>query len=65
MRNDRESYRFCTWHTMLNVLCLVYTRNFIDNYPTTFILSQKCQRLGCMSIKCWGRVVGSIINGAR
>ena len=32
---------FCTWHTMLNVFHLVYTRIFIDNYPTTlFILSQ-------------------------
>ena len=27
-------YRFCTWHTMLDVFRLVYTRIFIDNYPT-------------------------------
>ena len=34
-------YRFCTWHTMLNVFRLVYTRIFIDNYLTTlFVLSQ-------------------------
>ena len=29
-----------------------------------FILSQKCQRFGCMSIKTRGRAGGSIENGA-
>ena len=44
-------YLFCTWHT--NAKCFspcVYSyfhRQLLDN----FILSQKCQRLGCMSIK--------------
>ena len=36
MRNDRVLIRFfCTWHTMLNVFGVVYTRIFIDNYRTT------------------------------
>ena len=30
---------------------LVYTRIFIDNYPTALFYHKKCQRLGCMSIK--------------
>ena len=35
MRNFRVLILgFCTWHTMLSVFRLVYTRIFIDNYPT-------------------------------
>ena len=37
-----------------------FYRQLSDN----LILSQKCQRLGCMSIKKRGRTVGSIENGA-
>ena len=41
-------------------VCSYFHRQLSDN----FILSQKCQRLGCMSIKKRGRTVGSIENGA-
>ena len=37
-----------------------FHRQLSDN----FILSQKCQRLGCMSLKWRGWAVGSIENGA-
>ena len=37
-----------------------FHRQLSDN----FILSQKCQRLGCMSIKLRVQAVGSIENGA-
>ena len=49
---DNPRHRFCTWHTMLNVFFSpgvypYFHRQLSDN----FILSQKYQRLGCMSIK--------------
>ena len=37
-----------------------FHRQLSDN----FILSQKCQRLGCMSINSRGRAVGSVENEA-
>ena len=32
---------FCTWCTMLNVFRRVYTRIFIDNYPTILFNIEK------------------------
>ena len=55
-------YLFCTWHT--NVKCFspcVYSY-FHRQLSDTFILSQKCQRFGCMSIMLRGRAMGSIEN---
>ena len=54
MRNDRVLIPVLhgfTWHTILNAFHLVYTRIFIDNYPTTLFYHKKCQRLGSMGIK--------------
>ena len=51
MRNGRVQIRVCTWRMILNVFHLVYTRIFIDNYPTTLFYHENCQRFGCMSIK--------------
>ena len=41
-------------------VCSYFHRQLSDN----FILTQKCQRLGCLSIKKRGRTVGSIENEA-
>ena len=51
MRNDRVLIPVL--HVAHDTKCfhLVYTRIFIDNYPTTLFYDKKCQRLGCMSIK--------------
>ena len=64
MRNDRVLIPVL--HVALDAKCFslcVYSyfhRQLSDN----FILSQKCQRLGCMSIKWRGQVVSSIKNRA-
>ena len=41
-------------------VCSYFHRQLSNN----FILSQKCQLLGCMSTKYRGRAVGAIENGA-
>ena len=52
MRNDRVLIPFLHVTHHDKCFCLVYTRIFIVNYPTiNFIISQKYQRLGCMSKK--------------
>ena len=51
MRTDRALIPVL--HVAHDTKCfhLVYTRIFIDNYPTTLFYHKKCQRLGFMSIK--------------
>ena len=64
MRNDR---------VLIPVLHVAHDANFFSpcvysyfhqERSDNFILSQKCQRLGCMSIKERGRAVCSIENRA-
>ena len=64
MRNDRVLIPVL--HVAQDAKCFspcVYSY-FHQHLSDNFILSQKCQRLGCMSIKKRGRAVGSIKNGA-
>ena len=64
MRNDRVLISFL--HVAHDSKCFsacVYS-HFHRQPSGNFILSQKCQRLGCMSIKWRGRAVSSIKNGA-
>ena len=64
MCNDRVLIQVL--HVAHNAKCFspcVYSY-FHPQLSDDFILSQKCQRLGCMSIKKMGRAVGSIQNGA-
>ena len=64
MRNDRVL--ILVLHVALDAKCFlpcVYSY-FHRQLSNNFILSQKYQCLGCMSIKWRGRAVGSIENGA-
>ena len=64
MRNDRVLIPVL--HVAHDAKCFspsVYSY-FDRQLSANFILSQKCQRLGCISIKKRGRAVGSIENGA-
>ena len=63
IRNDSVLYRICTWRTMLNVFRRVYTRIFIDKYPT-ILFHHKNANMGRMSIKKRGRAPGLIKNTA-
>ena len=44
-------YLFCMWHTNAKCFSLIVYSYFHRQLSDNFILSQKCQRLGCMSIK--------------
>ena len=64
MRNDRVLIPVL--HVAHDTKCFlpcVYSY-FHQQLSNNFILSQKCQSLGCMSIKKRGWTVGSIENGA-
>ena len=64
MRNDRVLIPVL--HVTQDAKCFspcVYSY-FHRQLSDIFILSQKCQRLDCMSIKYRDRAVGSIENGA-
>ena len=64
MRNDRVLIPVL--HVAHDAKCFspcVYSY-FHKQLSNNFILLQKCQYLGCMSIRMRGRAVGSIENGA-
>ena len=63
MCNESVLY-FYTWRILLNVFRRVYTRIFIDNYPTTLFHNKRCQLMGTISIKKRGQTAGLIENKA-
>ena len=64
MRNDRVLIPVL--HVAYNAKCLspCVCSYFHCQLSDNFILSQHCQRLGCLSIKKRGQAVGSIDKGA-